>query len=352
MVDIKIKKYFIFTFFFISACTNIGPNTVPRDRFDYNTAISNSWKEQTLLNIAKLRYADMPVFVEVASIVSGYTLESLVNAGGQLSSSDAVQGNILSLGAQSKFTDRPTITYAPITGAAFNKNYMTPIPPRAILFLMQSGWRADLILPLTVESINGHRAEISAGANQRTGDPDYYRIVDLMRLIQKSGAIGMRIQREKSTIDKTVMYLQRSHLPPEIITAEKELIELLGLQPDLQEIEVVYGLLPDHDKEITFLTRSMLHVMIELATKIDVPPEHVADGRTVPNLNQGHQLKVHYGKERSENAFTAVKYNDYWFWLDDRDFASKVTFTFVMILLSLTETSGKEGLPIVTIPAG
>jgi len=56
MVDIKIKKHFIFTFFFISACTNIGPNTVPRDRFDYNTAISNSWKEQTLLNIAKLRY--------------------------------------------------------------------------------------------------------------------------------------------------------------------------------------------------------------------------------------------------------------------------------------------------------
>ncbi len=34
-----------------TGCTNIGPKTVPRDRFDYNTAISDSWKEQTLLNM-------------------------------------------------------------------------------------------------------------------------------------------------------------------------------------------------------------------------------------------------------------------------------------------------------------
>ena len=60
----------------VVACTNIGPKTIPRDRFDYNEAISASWKEQTLLNIVKTRYADMPLFVEVASVVSGYSLET------------------------------------------------------------------------------------------------------------------------------------------------------------------------------------------------------------------------------------------------------------------------------------
>ena len=97
----------------ITGCTHIGPQTVPRDRFDYNSAIANSWKEQTLLNIVKLRYADMPLFVEVASVVSGYTLEGSVSLGGTVSSTTAVQGDFLSLGTSGKYTDRPTITYAP-----------------------------------------------------------------------------------------------------------------------------------------------------------------------------------------------------------------------------------------------
>ena len=132
----------------ITGCTSIGPESVTRDRFDYNTAISDSWKEQTLLNIVKIRYADMPLFVEVASIVSGYTLESSVSVNGALSSSDAIQGDTLSLGGNGKFIDRPTITYVPITGSQFNKSFMTPIPPGAVLFLMQSGWSAELILSL------------------------------------------------------------------------------------------------------------------------------------------------------------------------------------------------------------
>ena len=134
---------------FLSACTNIGPQTIPRDRFNYNTAIADSWKEQTLLNIVKLRYADMPLFVEVASIVSGYTLESSVNLNAlHVGSGDSVAGNeIFSLGGTGKFSDRPTITYTPITGKNFNKSFMTPIPPGAILFLMQSGWDVDLVFP-------------------------------------------------------------------------------------------------------------------------------------------------------------------------------------------------------------
>lgn len=341
-----------------TGCTSIGPKSVVRDRFDYNTAISNSWKEQTLLNIVKIRYADMPLFVEVASIVSGYTLESSVNLKGTLSSLDSVQRDSLSLGGTGKFVDRPTITYVPITGSHFNKSFMTPIPPGAVLFLMQSGWSAELIFPLTIDSINGMRSQMLAGANQRSGDPDYYRVIELIRQIQVSGAIGMRIKKGENLEDTTVLFFQKEGLQPETLAARQELSGLLGLNPEAREARVYYGLIPGGDDEIAMQTRSMLQIMIQLATKIDVPPEHVAEGRTVPAMAIEGQaagysklMNVHYSKERPADAFTAVKYRDYWYSVDDGDFRSKRTFAFLMILFSLTETGGKEGLPLVTIPA-
>ena len=64
----------------VAACTSIGPGTVPHDRIDYATSIGNSWKEQTLLNIVKLRYSDMPIFLEVAQVIAGYQLQSSFGA--------------------------------------------------------------------------------------------------------------------------------------------------------------------------------------------------------------------------------------------------------------------------------
>ncbi len=51
-------------------------------------------------------------------------------------------------------------------------------------------------------------------------------------------------------------------------------------------------------------------------------------------------------------GFSSVPYRDSWFWVDDRDYRSKKLFSFLMFVMTLTETGGKEGAPIVTISAG
>ena len=63
--------------------------------------------------------------------------------------------------------------------------------------------------------------------------------------------------------------------------------------------------------------------------------------------------RVHYAYfvDRNGPEFKAP-YRQDWYWIDDKDFPSKGLVSFIMFLLTLTETEGKQGAPIITIPAG
>jgi hypothetical protein len=134
-------------------CVSLGPTTVTRDRFDYVSTISDSWKGQMLLNIVKLRYADAPAFLDVGSVISQYELAGEVNAG--LGWGIVVPGSdSQSLGGTGRYAERPTITYVPIAGAKFTQSLMTPVPPSAVLFLLQAGYPVRLVFGMCVRTIN------------------------------------------------------------------------------------------------------------------------------------------------------------------------------------------------------
>ena len=57
----------------------MGPGTVTRDRFDYAGSVGESWKSQMLLNLVKIRYGDIPVFMDVGQVVAGYSMQRTVS---------------------------------------------------------------------------------------------------------------------------------------------------------------------------------------------------------------------------------------------------------------------------------
>jgi hypothetical protein len=61
-------------------------------------------------------------------------------------------------------------------------------------------------------------------------------------------------------------------------------------------------------------------------------------------------MRVESSAERSAHAFLSVPYRNHWFWIDDRDLATKRNFSLLMILSALADTGEKKGLPLLTIP--
>ena len=344
----------------VTTCASIGPGTVPHDRIDYGSSIGNSWKEQTLLNIVKLRYADMPIFLEVAQVIAGYQLQSTLGTSFTAGNFNAaVIGPFTATGnatAAGTYTDRPTVIYQPLTGVDFLKRLMTPIPPSSVLFMIQSGYAADRIMPIMLDSINGLNNE--SNRLRRPADPKFTRLVELIREGQLAGAIQIRIERPKDGAESSVLIFGPSK-DPELANKGREIKSILGIKPDLRELKVNYGGYSGKDDEIDMMTRSMLQIMLEFAATVQVPEPDVAQGKATPGLVDtpgaaalnGPPLRVLVSDTQPQDAHVAVQYAGRWFWIADTDIQSKYTFEIIMLLFSIADTGVKGSSPVVTIPA-
>lgn len=345
---------------FVAGCASMGPGTIGRDRINYDQAITQSWQRQLLLNLVKLRYGDTPFFLDVASITNSYGVETQVSLGANWWSNviGAGASNSQSVGGVSRYTDKPTITYSPLLGQRFTRSLMTPIPPGIVLSLIQSGWPADAVLRMMVSSVNGVQNRFGAGVRARGADPEFYRLGSVLRSIQASGAIGMRLDRLKEQ-EWAVMTLARGKLTGDVEEDQRAVREILGLQQGAAEYRVVFGSATRNENEIAMITRSMLEVLFDLAASIEVPQAHVQEGRTpITRVFETDgpggfrpMIRILSGTERPGDEFVAVPYRDQWFWVEDRDYPSKQILSFLLILLSLTDVDPGKGSPIITIPA-
>lgn len=340
----------------LAGCSHLGSSTVPTDRCGYSNAVAESWKQQTLLNIVKLRYMDPPVFVDVSQIVSGYTLETSVGINGEIHPR-ASADNFGGASARGTFTDRPTITYTPQTGEKFLRGFITPIDPKHIFFMLQSGYPADFVLGLTVESLNGVRNRSTSGGVTREADPEFLQALALLRETQAAGVIGMRVEEDKAKVATTVLFFQRDDVPTNMQEKTSEIRRLLRLAPDQQRFVLTYSPMRGGPTELAVNSRSMLQIMNAFASYIDVPQEHLSEFGGSTSVREGNretrsdEVHIYSGKDKPAAAFTAVQYRNQWFWIREDDWRTKRALASIMLLFTLADAGGNERLPLITIPA-
>ena len=342
----------------LSGCASIGPGTVSRDRFDYNASITESWKRQILLNIVKIRYVEPVSFVDVGQIVAGYSLETGIDAGGSATLSTFNTTASITTGLSGKFTDRPTITYVPMTGNAFIKSLLTPLSPENLMFAIQSGVPADMIFKLTVASINGLRSRSVPIAGFRPAEPKFLRVVEIMRSLQISGAIRLKTIKSKDNQESTTISFWSKGAPAEISLQIRELCDLLGLDPAADQYRLVSGISPENNREIALQSLPVMQLLSFLAARVEIPEKDMSEGRAslgvreaTGNMDDKGRFAVKCSDSKPQDAFVSVAYRNHWFWVDDRDLESKRSISFIMLIFTLADTGKHESLPQITIPA-
>jgi len=338
----------------LSGCASIGPGRMVQDRTDYNASLTESWKRQILLNIVKIRYVEPVFFMDVGDIVAGYTMETGGNAGFSRTMYDSpapftdnnnpVFGNFgrLEFGVTGRYTDRPTITYKPMTGAPFRKGVMSALPLRNVMLGLDTGMSAQFMFSLGVRSINGLRNATMSSKGQLPAQPAFKRAVDILARLQLDNAPRVRTETTPQGNERIYLIFGGKNASPETLVLVRELQGLLDLDPALGEYEVVSN--PDQSRtRISLQTYSLLQIMAFVASRVEIPEKDVASqsalpqSASAPGADVMGETTVHSAGTKPLDAFASINFHGHWFWVDDHDLGTKRVFSFLMLAFTLME---------------
>ena len=309
--------------------------------------------------------------------------------------------------------NRPTITFIPSDSGDTVEKFLTPISAETLLFLAQTSWPVSTVMRLWVERLNGVPNAASASGPQRDQIPDFERfrrIADLFQMVRTlrlgdvrpeehfvevGGPLPSTAVTAAATVEaakngleyrssdngdqwqlvrkehRLVLQINPGALGHPILD---ELAGLLNLQAHQLRYEVLVTprVIPDPEQwrgplsgELNVSLRSSAQVHFYLANGVEVPEEHLAQGLVrLPVAPDGRPfderaitsnlftVHAYPGHKPPPFAFVAIKYRDYWYYIDDRDQPSKATFALVLSLSRLDFGRQQPGAPFLTLPVG
>jgi hypothetical protein len=402
-------------------CASFGPGALERAHGRYNEAIHEVDEEEFLKNLVRVRYNENPASLNVTSIAAQYELAGQAEARPFFIAPNPSNSNIIFRTFTSILpdvfvsgSDRPTLSLVPSDDGTAVRQFLTPISPDTLIFLVESGWPVSTILRLWVERLNGVPNASTASNPPRGLLPDFARFQRIAELFQAaqdrelasvvaeeqptdvSGPLpaeavtaAAAVEAAKNGLEyrprddgKTWALVRRQsrlvlHASPGAEGSPEllELESLLNLRPGLRryELAATAGGVPDPlrwpsepSAVLRLMPRSAAQVYFYLANGVEVPPEHIqcglvpsavdADGTVFDTgaVTRGlFAVHVAKGHRPPPCAFVAVKYRGYWFYIDDRDQASKTAFGLVLQLSRLDfKRQQLGGGPLLTLPAG
>src|SRR5712691_736684 len=316
--------------------------------------------------------------------------------------------------AQLSAADRPTITLTPIDDQDFTRRLFTQLPLEGVLYLAKTTWPISTVFRLYLENLNWvSNAQTASGPTpQRPPEfADFLRGIEALQVLQDRGQVvftqeerteklggplpadrvkaadvveaaknGQEYRPDETgktwtlvkKIQQPIMYVH----PAAVASPEmREFARIFRLEPGLSKYDLTIEshnpfpdtYAPQGVATIDLETRSLLQVLYFVSQGVAVPPEHLGRGLVRVTVDEDAAdrafdwqqvlrglFKVSYYAygPKPPSARVAVRYRDYWFYIDETDQDTLTTFSLLVELsrLELTSQTGPE--PVLTLPLG
>lgn len=347
---------------FLAGCqASFGPRALERTHPAYNEAIVASVNEQMLRNLVRLRYRDVPFFLEIGSVTASLSLggNAGVDAGINFGGNESLSPNV-----GISYADNPTISYTPLQGENLLKSILSPLQLESILVLTQSGWSISRVFALCLERINNLYNAPSASGPTPDSEPEYEKfnqLLNLLRPLQSQRLIEIGAQEKDGNNDILIKFIHDRDKPNRDID---RVYELLELDPVGDTFTLNTNFLDIRNSQWTVRTRSISSLLYYLSQNVTIPDTDRNAGLITETLSQGggifdwgntpagRMFEIKTSVDAPDSAYIATRYRGSWFYIDDRDLRSKSTFILLRQLFDLQAGQTRYEGPTLTLPVG
>ena len=344
----------------LSGCSVDNTRQVRLSHAAYNQVLIQNKKEELLLNLVRLRYRDTPFFLDTSSVTTSFKAESKVGLSARFPWYGS--GRFLDPSGAITLSTAPTVSYVPIEGDEYFKNFLTPISLDELLVMTQSGWGIDRVFGIAVEQINGVFNATAASGPTPLHAPDgalrMEALLGAMRTMQMNGQMSW-IRDDQGSVQ--LYYPPNTGESPE----KKLLTSSLGLTNEATKYSVSQSIEEKpSERHVYIKTRSILSMLFYLSQNVQVPDEDLSRGLVTQTLDlkqqpfdwsqtpAGKRFRIQVSQEAPRHAAIQVRYRDHYFFIQDDDLETKSTFMLLNHLYAFQSgTSMRQG-PALTLPVG
>jgi hypothetical protein len=176
------RVFYILSILSLSSCGVVGPTSLKLGRNTYNDVIHQTSGDQLLINLARIHNHEMPLFMDVTEVDATVQIQANASAGQTgIGSRPGTTGGTLAgpvenVSLTGQYLEAPTIRYQPLQGAPLIAQFNSPITVDSLVYMFNSDWAFDTLLPLTVDRLT-------------TGFSDYYTALNAIIALDHNGAL-------------------------------------------------------------------------------------------------------------------------------------------------------------------
>ena len=171
----------------LSGCT-VGPSLYKSSFNDYNDAIRKTSDGQMLANLVRMRYLESPVFLQVASLNTSFSVGANAGISGTNTSGgpDSVGANV-----GGSYSENPTITFSLPESREYYGRLMAPLSANQITMLIEAGFDSEAVMRTSLRRIN-RLQNLTADISNKSQPPQSYGAFrEVFALIKKLSAEGL-----------------------------------------------------------------------------------------------------------------------------------------------------------------